>query len=356
MKKGRDLQPLVGELTRQMESKLDLLADTRAIQAVPHTLEGASDGIALAINDRGAFPTNSIADGQLSSRLKIPKKYYDRMNAAWPELLCTNINHWFNTEPETRLVRTLDGRARAFLSEKYRPLDNWFLLEAILPALLDAKAEVVSCEVTDTHLYIKAVTEHVQGEIKRGDVVSAGVIIQNSEVGHGSLSVMPYLLRMVCMNGMKAHSWGKRKYHTGSKMGHNVTDLDNAWELYTDATKQKTDEAFWMQVRDLVKSVMSQATFEWICNEIRQTTDNLIEGDPLAVVEKTQRKFNLNHDESSGVMQHLLRGNDLSQWGLANAVTRTAEDVPSYDRATELEGIGWDVIELPRTDWKIMTA
>lgn len=89
---------------------------------------------------------------------------------------------------------------------------------------------------------------------------------------------------------------------------------------------------------------------------MKQTVDNPIEGDPIDVVDKTQRKFKLNEEEKNGVMQHLLRGNDLSQWGLANAVTRTAEDAPSYDRATELEAVGWDVVELPRNDWKLLSA
>ena len=133
---------------------------------------------------------------------------------------------------------------------------------------------MVSCEVTDTKLYIKAVTHEVQADIKAGDTVSAGVVIQNSEVGHGSLSVMPYLLRLVCQNGMTAHSWGKRKFHTGNRQGHNITDLDHAYELYTDKTKEASDAAFWMQVRDLTKGVMSQATFEWIVNEMKQTVDN----------------------------------------------------------------------------------
>ena len=55
-------------------------------------------------------------------------------------------------------------------------------------------------------------------------------------------------------------------------------------------------------------------------------------------------------------MPHLIRGGDLSAWGLANAVTRTAEDVPDYDRATELEAAGGRVIELAPADWKAIAA
>ena len=44
--------------------------------------------------------------------------------------------------------------------------------------------------------------------------------------------------------------------------------------------------------------------------------------------------------EASGILGHLAAGGNLSRWGFANAVTRYAQDVESYDRATELEKLG----------------
>ena len=281
------------------------------------------------------------------------------MSADSPELLCTNINHWFNTEPEVRQIRTLDGQARAFLSNKFRPLDNVELCKAVLPSIEEAGAEILSCEVTDRRLYIKAVAYELQGEVKTGDVVSAGLAISNSEVGHGSLSITPWLYREVCKNGMRVASYGKKKYHTGSKINTDGVDLENSWELYSDKTKMVSDQAFWMQVRDLTQSLMSQATFDWILNEIRPTTEREIEGDPMMVVERTQRKFKFNDDETTQITRHFLSepaGNPLTQWGLANAITRTAEDMKSYDRASELEGVGWDVVEMPKRDWTTLSA
>ena len=40
-------------------------------------------------------------------------------------------------------------------------------------------------------------------------------------------------------------------------------------------------------------------------------------------------------------MRNLIEGADLTCWGLTNAIIATAQTVPSYDRATELEAIGW---------------
>ena len=48
----------------------------------------------------------------------------------------------------------------------------------------------------------------------------------------------------------------------------------------------------------------------------------------------------------------MIAGGDLSQYGLSNAITRASQDVESYDRATTLEGIGWQVAAMPAAQWK----
>jgi hypothetical protein len=64
----------------------------------------------------------------------------------------------------------------------------------------------------------------------------------------------------------------------------------------------------------------------------------------------------LTEGEWSSVLRHLLRGGDLSAWGLANAVTRTAEDASDYGRATEREAAGGLVLELPPSDGRALAA
>lgn len=71
-------------------------------------------------------------------------------------------------------------------------------------------------------------------------------------------------------------------------------------------------------------------------------------------MELTARRFSLNEGEKNSVLQHLIQGGDLSRYGLFNAVTRSAEDQESYDRATEMERLGGEIIDLPATEWKEM--
>ncbi|MFR4165208.1 MAG: DUF932 domain-containing protein, partial [Dorea formicigenerans] len=43
--------------------------------------------------------------------------------------------------------------------------------------------------------------------------------------------------------------------------------------------------------------------------------------------------------------------NDLTLYGLSNAVTRHSQDVESYDRASELESIGYSILTMPPRQW-----
>src|SRR2546423_1016228 len=106
-----------------------------------------------------------------------------------PSMLCLRAR----PADERRMVRTLEGNARAFLSDRYRPLDHDEILERVLPALgeFDLDWSQSSLEVTDQRLYMKLVNPHVEADVEVGDPVQAGVLVTNSEIGMGSFSVTP---------------------------------------------------------------------------------------------------------------------------------------------------------------------
>lgn len=81
-------------------------------------------------------------------------------------LLDQNINTWFDENLERRLIHVIDGNVPAFLSDRYRRLDNHELCATVLPVINDMKG------------------------------------VSNSEVGLGSLRVEPLVFRLVCKNGL----------------------------------------------------------------------------------------------------------------------------------------------------------
>lgn len=346
MKTGQTLQDLAKELDRQQSAKRDFIAPTQNLR-LKLTPEKKT---ILDIYGHGEFGIRDLAHQQIGARVGIPKTYYDRMKTDAPELLGVNVNHWFADKAEKRMVRTMDGDARAFLSDRYRPLDNFDLGEVAINALLNPglKATIESCALTETRLYIKARTETITAEIRKGDIVQAGIVISNSEVGMGTVKVEPFIFRLVCLNGLIANDHALRKYHVGR--GHEGGDL--AEEFFRDETRQANDRAFWMMVKDVVTGSFKQDVFDKMVGSMVEATHDEIKQDPVKAVEVTQKMFGLNEQEQGGVLRWLIKEGDLTRYGLVNAVTRVSQEVESYDRATELERLGGTVLELPRTSWE----
>jgi hypothetical protein len=172
--------------------------------------------------------------------------------------------------------------------------------------------------------------------------------------GHGSLRVEALYWRAICTNGMIRES-AVRKAHLGRSNG-SLDAIEDAREFFRDETRQADDRAFFLKVGDAVSAMFDPARFDLRLNQYREASTKVIAADPVAVVERTAKRLNLSDTERSSVLQHLVRGNDLSAWGLANAITRTAEDAEQYDRASELEGIGGRVVELKANDWAALSA
>ena len=349
MKQGRSLQDLAREIERQAQSKKDYIADTRQLSMLN------DDGVLkFYINDIGTFNVKNLAHRQISDRLGIPAKYYNRIRLEAPDLLVNNVNYWFHNKPEDRLVRTLDGNVRAFLSNRYRRLDNYELMEAILPTLAEVpELEIKSCEITESRLYLKAVTARVEDELEPGDIVNAGVVISNSEVGLGTFKVEPLIFRLVCSNGMIAADHILQKYHVGRKIS---TEEAAAMELLSDEALEADDKAFWLKARDIVKGALAEDTFKRIVKNMREANNHKIEGDPTKAVQELSNHFKLTQEDTGGILRCLIEEGNLSKLGLANAITRYSKEVEDYDYATEIERLGGKVVTLDNDTWKIIST
>lgn len=334
MKTGRTLTELAETLQQQMDSKRDFIADTRQLRV--HTQEET----VIHVGSDKDFTVNDLAHEQIASRLQIPKQYYDRMRGSELGLLDYNINWLFDSARDKRMLRTIDGRLRAFLSERYRPLDNYDLMEVVLPIITKLGCKVESCELTDKRLYVKAVNERIESEVKQGDLVQAGIVISNSEVGCGSVRIEPMVYRLVCKNGMIANDMAMRKYHVGR-----AGSTEDAISIFLkDETRQADDKAFWMKVRDIVEGSLTESIFTQIVGKMKEAAGIEVAADPVKAVEELSKQHQLNKEEQSGVLKFLVQGGDLSLYGMMNAVTAASQEVEDYDRATELERLGGTLI------------
>lgn len=357
MKTGLSLVELAKEIERQGAAKKDYVVDTRnARMEIPGVV---NDAPILSLGENIAVGINDLAHRQIGDHVEIPAKYYDRMRASEPKLLATNVNTWLAAHPVKRMVRTMDGNARAFLSDRYRPLENQELAEAVLPVLLDMDVEIMSAEITERRLYIKAVHRSIRKDMPatarfgEGHHVfrtqSPGIIISNSETGAGALAVETSIFDHVCTNLAVFGQHSLRKYHTGAR---HALAADNLVHLLSDQTRVATDKALWLQVQDIVRGSFDEVLFGQRVDEVAGLNDLKLEGDPVKIVELTAKRLTLNGEEQKSVLRHLIEGSMLTGLGLYNAVTRTAQDAGDYDRATDLERMGGRLIELPKTEWR----
>lgn len=356
------MQDLAVEIERRAEVKKDFVAPTPKFELA---VVEDKPVIAMANGSVHNFEINDLAHGQIAEYLGIPAAYYKRMVAEDPALLVQNTNRWLKDKPkDRRLIRTLDSKVRAFLSDSYRPLENEDLAEAVLPVLLNLNLMIISCEITDRKLYIKAVDRDIQKDVPNGkhmgdgghtifDTISPAIIVSNSEVGYGSLSVERGVWTRACTN-LASFGANMRKYHTGKR----AELSDDVYHLLTDETKKATDRAVFMQVTDMVKGAFNEAQFEATALKLGNAAKDQMEPEKVPeIVERVGRKFSLNEGERKGLLGRLIQDGDLSRYGLHSAITRySQDDVVSYDRATEFEKLGGEIIDLQPGQWRELTA
>lgn len=365
MKTGRTLQDIAAELERQTATRKDYLAPQEAITAI---VDGE---IKLAGLNGDPYALTPHAHRQLATHLEIPQKYYDRMATTQPDLLAANVNTWLHANgAERRMLRTLDGRIRGILSPKFRPLDNFDLAQAVLPTLLEKGAQIMSAELTETRLYIKAILPSLSDELPEGMIWGSGhnavaeyrgnqpgrlvaaIVISNSDVGAGSLRIEPSTFTTWCTNLAIMAEAAMRKYHVGK--GFNA---DDNLEVFRDETRQADDRALWMKVQDITRAAFAEEAFRAAIDQIRNAGQvPIVSSDLPKVVELAVRRLSLPEASTSGILTHLARGGDLTQWGLSSAITALANDATEYEAATELERAGGKVLSLSRSEWSTIAA
>lgn len=360
MKNGKTVQELAAELDRQSKAKIDIVAKPEwmkvSTERVVVNKKERGDTTVLHVNGSrsdGDFEILPLAHTQMAGRLDVPKKFYDRIRTDHPALYDNTVNTLM-AEGQPRLIRTMDGRMRADLSDRYRVLDNDEAAEAILRGLQGHEVEIASCEVTDTRLYIKALTPRLTFDIPGHSKLCGAMIFTNSEVGASRLSAEIGIWMEVCTNLAIAPDGRFKKTHIGARL---ATDfMEGMEQFFSDETRRVSDLAFFKQFQDYVAAMFDPERFRKFVEQMKNARDEVIDVTPVEVVEVTKRQFKLTEGEGNSILMHLIQGKELSKFGLSNAITRASQDVTDYDRATDLERLGGTVLALPRKEWTALAA
>ena len=341
MKSQHTLVELAKQLQDNQNNRKDVIVDTSNVTAI------ANGDVKLHFKELGEdYTVNNVCLNQMATKFGMSKKYLDKMLDGHNELVQDTFNYWMHKTPKQQMVRTLYGNAIAYLSDKYKRVDNHEIAQVVLPVLIDGGYEVISTAITDSKMYIKAKLPRLEREVTEGDVVQAGVTISNSEVGHGSVSVSPFIYRLICLNGMTINDARLNSRHLTSSQA----TIDGVYEVLSDEAKELDNKALLSKVRDVVLSTNDEIRFNQNVEKMTNATEIKIKK-PKKVIEVLENRFDLTKQEGEDILQNLINRDDkqptANVWSVVNSVTALGNTLDDYDRGTKMQSIGGVLLDTP---------
>lgn len=388
--RNASLSDLATMLKDQNTRKVDVVAPAPAIRSKGGVwvVDGAEPTItADGVTDTaGRYRPTAVADEGLADKLGVPIRYLRKLREERPDLYDANVNGWLRgagtwerhtddyrqvgvrrriedepgPDPRSFLVRAFrvngTGVARAFLSDRYRIVDNLDVLTAALEGVKASGVDVsiTACDLTDRRMYVKvaapAVAELAPDLLAnyrspftgdRGEenpTVFAGFVISNSETGGGAMTITPRLTVEVCDNGMTISKDALRHVHLGRQ-------LDEGVIRWSDETQQRNLDLVASQARDAVATFLDVDYVRGALDRIRATAGTEV-GEPAKVVQHVAKALTFGQDAADGILDHFIRGGDTTAGGVMHAVTSYAQTVEDADRAAELEAGAVAALEL----------
>lgn len=305
----------------------------------------------------------AVAHEQIGQAFEIPRPYYKRMAESATDLLSENVNHWLRDDRRSFFVRTLAGSddtpgvMRALLSDRFRPMDDLDTLLAALEGVRQAGVTTSDLHITadrsDRRMYVRIDAPNITIEApdltaryidprtgRTGahyPVVSAGVVIRNSDVGQGAWSIAPRITFQVCTNGMTRTTEAQRKVHVGGRQDEGIVD-------WSDETMRRELAVITSKTTDAVSQFLTVDYLNSVAQELRGF-QAVTFADPMAKVAEVTKALNYSKDDAASILNAFVKGGDLTPFGIAQAITNVAQDLDA-DKAADMENDSWTAMAL----------
>ncbi len=254
---------------------------------------------------------------QLASKTGIPSKFLTDLvlgNEAWQRKLGCKVlgDHIEHDKPQKFFIRTVQGEARAVMSEKYKPINA-----APVFAAFKQEAGKHGAIMFDAHLSdLKAYMEVINPELievatpNNGTIwIAYGMRISSSDFGAGALSVRTMFWQGMCMNG----AVGSRELHA-VHLGKRLTDEDFN---FSSETIRKSTDAMVSAVRDVARVTMHANNKQVIVNNIMKASSKEVD---LTEEVKLLPKMGWTKEEADLIHTELMNNNP--EHGLFGAPTK----------------------------------
>jgi hypothetical protein len=207
---------------------------------------------------------------------------------------------------------------RAFVSPTYAPIDDRYVFEAMAMVLRhDLQGlRFVRLDVTDeSSQYAVVSLEEVDLGIKKSDRHRNGFVIANSETGSRSLTLLVWIWRLVCTNGLVApDSRIFRMVHRRMKAGLIEEKLSRALRLLPE---------YWRRTEAMLRSARQDSV-----------------ADPRATLEVIVTAHPQLRPIASSVYDAYGADPEPNRFGIVQAITRAAQGLRPEDRLTVEEYAG----------------
>jgi len=243
-------------------------------------------------------------------------KYYRRLT---DEMKATVANYDINRmNGHSYLLRGKGDWIRAFLSSVYVAYNNSEIADTVQSLLGNGALTMKSLVLEETHMFLKIISEEIW-DVESG--LKAGIMIGNSEVGMGSISVEPFVFRKPCTNDLIV-SREKSFRHAHIHL--------TAYEM-TRRMAEAVSEGF---------SVASS-----MLDAFLKTREEPIE-DPVEAIRKIAEARKFSQKLTDEVVSSYLVEPEPNRFGLINAFTNAAQRMAPLQRI-EMERFAGTLIESP---------
>jgi len=262
------------------------------------------------------YVLSELATSQLCERLGVPVAYYRRLPS---EMKATVANFDLKRMSERPfLLRGKGTHVRAVLSGDYVAYNNSAIAETVESLLRSEGLWIKSFVLQETHCFMKIISEELVEPVSG---LKAGIMIGNSEVGMGSVSVEPFVFRKACTNDLIVT---QEKAFRHAHIHFTPNEL-------TRRMAEAIGDGF---------VVASQ-----ILDAFLKAKDDPVP-DPLAVIRKIAEDRKMSQRFTDEVIARYVAEPEASRFGVVNAFTGAAQTLTPLQRI-DMERFAGSLLEAP---------
>lgn len=293
-----DWSEVATKIAEDDRGKWDRRVLGKDLRVTPENALRLSGGVA----DAEPFPPSDLATGQLCERLGIPVTYYRRLPGPMKAVVANfDLDRFADRH---FLLRGKSSWVRAVLSGEYVAYDNHDVAETVEELLRSPELSVKSFVLEESHCFLKVISDDL---VDPASGLKAGIMVGNSEVGMGSISIEPFVFRKACTNDLVVSEEKTFRHAHIHLTAHELScrmaaAIGTAFALASEAI-----DAFLKTRRDPVP-------------------------DPVAVIRRLAEERTLTQRFTDEVVSQYAAEPERTRWGVINAFTGAAQTLAPLQR------------------------